>query len=93
MDTYGAVSEEVVKDMAKNIRNKYNSSIGLARSGIAGPSGGTKNKPVGTVFIAYSDSKNTISKKLLLTRERYLNNELTCLNILNMIRLKLLNYI
>ena len=93
LDTYGAVSEEVVKDMAKNIRNKYNSSIGLATSGIAGPSGGTKNKPVGTVFIAYSDSKNTISKKLLLTRERYLNNELTCLNILNMIRLKLLNYI
>ena len=93
MDTYGAVSEEVVKDMAKNIRNKYNSSIGLATSGIAGPSGGTKNKPVGTVFIAYSDSKNTISKKLLLTRERFLNNELTCLNILNMIRLKLLNYI
>ena len=93
LDTYGAVSEEVVKDMAKNIRNKYNSSIGVATSGIAGPSGGTKNKPVGTVFIAYSDSNKTISKKLLLSRKRKLNNELTCLNILNMIRLKLLNYI
>ena len=93
LDTYGAVSEEVVKDMAKNIRNKYNSSIGVATSGIAGPSGGTKNKPVGTVFIAYSDSNKTISKKLLLSRKRKLNNELTCLNILNMIRLKLSNYI
>ena len=93
LDTYGAVSEEVVKDMAKNIRNKYNSSIGVATSGIAGPSGGTKKKPVGTVFIAYSDSNKTISKKLLLTRKRELNNELTCLNILNMIRLNLLNYI
>ena len=79
--------------MAKNIRKKFNSSIGVATSGIAGPSGGIKNKPVGTVFIAYSDSKKTISKKLLLTRERQLNNELSCLNILNMIRLKLLNYI
>ena len=79
--------------MAKNIRNKFNSSIGVATSGIAGPTGGTKNKPVGTVFIAYSDSKKTISKKLLLTRERQINNELTCLSILNMIRLKLLNYI
>ena len=93
LDKYGAVSEKVVKDMAKNIRNKFNSSIGVATSGIAGPSGGTKNKPVGTVFIAYSDSKKTISKKLLLTRERQINNELTCLSILNMIRLKLLNYI
>ena len=93
LDKYGAVSEKVVKDMAKNIRNKFNSSIGVATSGIAGPTGGTKNKPVGTVFIAYSDSKKTISKKLLLTRERKINNELTCLSILNMIRLKLLNYI
>lgn len=86
----GAVSEEVVKIMAQNIRIKYKASIGIASSGIAGPTGGTKEKPVGTIWIAYSDSKKTMTKKLKLTKKRSLNVQLTAINLLNMIRLNII---
>ena len=75
--------------MAKNIRLKFKSSIGVASSGIAGPTGGTKEKPIGTIWIAYSDSKETKTRKLKLTKNRDLNIRLTCLNLLNMIRINL----
>jgi len=87
---HGAVSEEVVKNMAKNIRIKFQSSIGVASSGIAGPTGGTKEKPVGTIWIAYSDSKGTIAKKLKFSKNRSLNIQLTSLSLLNMIRIYLI---
>ena len=89
INKFGAVSEEVVKTMAKNIRLKFKSSIGVASSGIAGPTGGTKEKPIGTIWIAYSDSKETKTRKLKLTKNRDLNIKLTCLNLLNMIRINL----
>ena len=86
---YGAVSKEVVEKMAEGARKKFKSDIGISTSGIAGPSGGTHDKPVGTVWIAYSDKKNTISKKLNLTERRDLNIILTTVNVLNLLRLKL----
>ncbi|MCP4522168.1 MAG: competence/damage-inducible protein A [Cytophagales bacterium] len=82
----GAVSEETVRFMAENIRTKYNTTIGLACSGIAGPNGGTKDKPVGTIWIAYSDEKQTISKCLHLTKKRDLNIHLTATACLNLVR-------
>ena len=51
---YGAVSELVVKLMAEGVRNVSGTTFGLAVTGIAGPSGGTAEKPVGTVYIAVS---------------------------------------
>ncbi len=56
---YGAVSESVVKQMAEGIKNLYQTDFGLAISGIAGPTGGTPQKPVGTVFLAVSYSDTT----------------------------------
>lgn len=86
---FGAVSKEVVEEMAKNIRQKFKTSIGIASSGIAGPGGGTKDKPVGTVWIAYSDEKITVSKKLNLTERRDVNIILSSINLLNLLRIYL----
>ena len=89
INDFGAVSKEVVEEMAKNIRLKFNTSIGIASSGIAGPGGGTKDKPVGTVWIAYSDEEITVSKKLNLTERRDINIILSSINLLNLLRINL----
>jgi nicotinamide-nucleotide amidase len=86
IEKYGAVSEETVKEMAQQVRAKFNTSIGLASSGIAGPGGGSEDKPVGTVWIAYADDKQTIARRLQLGNDRDLNIKLTAVNILNLLR-------
>jgi nicotinamide-nucleotide amidase len=58
----GVVSEEVVRWMAETIRRQIGADYGIATSGIAGPSGGTKEKPVGTVWIAWSTPNETIAE-------------------------------
>jgi nicotinamide-nucleotide amidase len=55
---YGAVSEETVKEMVLGALNNSHATIGVSISGIAGPSGGTDNKPVGTVCFAWADEKD-----------------------------------
>ena len=86
IETHGAVSEACVKEMAEGVRKAFNSDIGAASSGIAGPSGGTEEKPVGTVWIAYADGEQTIAKKLQLSKNRILNIELTEISLLNLVR-------
>jgi len=78
--------------MANNVRIKFNSSIGISTSGIAGPSGGSEEKPVGTVWIGYSDKNKTLSKKLVLTNRRDINITLSSISALNMARLNLDGY-
>ncbi len=86
LDQFGAVSEECVKEMAEGVRKLFKSDIGAASSGIAGPDGGTEEKPVGTVWIAYADGEQTIAKKLQLTQNRALNIDLTGISVLNLVR-------
>lgn len=62
LQNYGAVSEQVVKAMAEGVRLKLNTDFSIAVSGIAGPDGGTLEKPVGTVWIAVATPGKTISK-------------------------------
>ena len=62
LETYGAVSEEVVKEMALGVMKMMNTDCAVATSGIAGPTGGEPNKPVGTIWIAaaYHDKVLTV---------------------------------
>lgn len=83
---FGAVSEETIIQMAENVRKKLGTDIGLATSGIAGPDGGTPEKPVGTIWIAVSTKEQTITQKLQLGGFREQNIHLTSINILNLLR-------
>ena len=82
---YGAVSEQVAKTMAEKIRTKSKVDIGIATTGIAGPTGGTKEKPVGLVYIAISTSENTVVKKFQFSGDRLQNKEITCNTALTML--------
>lgn len=70
LETDGAVSEQVVKIMSASAIKKFKTDYSIACSGIAGPDGGTKEKPVGTVWIAVSNFERTITRKLQLGNHR-----------------------
>jgi nicotinamide-nucleotide amidase len=72
LEAHGAVSAETAEAMAKGIRKKAQTDYALAVTGIAGPGGGTEEKPVGLVFIGYADESETKSIKINLPGDRYL---------------------
>ena len=86
---HGAVSEKVARAMAEGVRKEFDTDIGIATTGIAGPGGGTIEKPVGTVWIAYSDQHKTFSKKFNFARDRAFIIHWSALAALNMIRLNI----
>jgi nicotinamide-nucleotide amidase len=72
IENHGAVSAEVAEAMAEGIRKRAQTDFGLAVTGIAGPGGGTPEKPVGLVYIALSDNSHTEHRRLLLPGDRHL---------------------
>lgn len=68
--THGVVSEGVVCEMANSVRKLLNTDYSIATSGIAGPSGGTENKPVGTVWMAWATPQGTVSECFQLGKLR-----------------------
>lgn len=86
LETYGAVSEETATEMAVGVRKKFKTDIGISTTGIAGPDGGTKEKPVGTVWMAISFGKNVETRKIQLPGTRILNIEYTAVHALNFLR-------
>jgi nicotinamide-nucleotide amidase len=89
LEKHGAVSEPTIVEMANIVRAKFNTDIGVATSGIAGPGGATPEKPVGLVWIAYSDKHQTVTKKLQLSQDRAINIRMASIAVLNLIRLSL----
>lgn len=89
LEKYGAVSEPTINEMANVVRARFNTDIGVATSGIAGPGGATPDKPVGTVWIAYSDRFHTVTRKLQLSKDRAINIKLASAAVLNLIRISL----
>jgi nicotinamide-nucleotide amidase len=83
---YGAVSEEVVKKMAEGARRLFKTDFSVATSGIAGPDGGTEDKPVGTIWIAVSSDKGTVTEKHQFVQDRITNINRFAYAALNLLR-------
>ena len=86
LSKHGAVSEATVIEMADGIRKLSQTTYGLSVSGIAGPEGGTQDKPVGTIFIALSKEGKTEAKKLSLSFDREKNKILSAHCALDLLR-------
>ena len=86
IDQHGAVSSEVSIEMAQNIKKIFNSDIGISITGIAGPSGDSKNKNIGLVFIAIAFKNQCIFRRFNFNLSRDLNRKTSCYAALNIIR-------
>jgi nicotinamide-nucleotide amidase len=87
IEKFGAVSEETAREMAENIRKKSGASYGLSVSGIAGPTGATKDKPVGTVCIGIAGAEGVISRRFQSPfQERLSNKQIFAICALDAIR-------
>lgn len=86
LNNHGAVSEETVTEMVKGLITRLQVDVAVAVSGIAGPSGGTPEKPVGTIWIAVGSGTRLKTKKLQLVKNRDLNIKYTSVIALNELR-------
>jgi nicotinamide-nucleotide amidase len=75
LQQHGAVSEECAKAMAAGVRRLSNTTHGLATTGIAGPTGGTEEKPVGLVWVGVATPEHVVAHKFLFTKDRLINKE------------------
>jgi nicotinamide-nucleotide amidase len=89
---YGAVSKETVTEMVEGALLNFKSDYAIAVTGIAGPDGGTPDKPVGTVWIGVANAKKTITKKFLFGNKRQQNIERSAIAALNMLNILLKEY-
>lgn len=89
IDKYGAVSEQVAAALATAARRKAGSDFAIAITGIAGPGGGTEQKPIGLVFIAVSSDNNCQVAQLMLSGSREMIRTRAALTAINMLRLQL----
>ena len=91
LDAYGAVHEETARQMAVGARRVAGSTYGLATSGIAGPDGGTEEKPVGTVCIGFAGPDRSFAKRLFFPfGKRLMNKQIFAMAALDVLRKELL---
>ncbi|MDM7925172.1 MAG: competence/damage-inducible protein A [bacterium] len=89
LQTAGAVSAECAAAMAEGVRTAAGTDFGLSATGIAGPGGGTEEKPVGLVFIGCADASGTVTEKHRFLRERLWNKERSATAALDLLRRRL----
>ncbi len=86
LKNHGAVSEQTVREMVQGVLNVMETDYAIAVSGIAGPNGGTPEKPVGTIWVAVGNHKEIRTHKLLLSKDRLKNIQYTSTFALNFLR-------
>jgi nicotinamide-nucleotide amidase len=86
IETEGAVSEKTALLMAKGVRDLAKTDVGLSVTGIAGPTGGTEEKPVGTVFISLANDKGSLCREFHFRWDRRRNKEMTAQVALELLR-------
>lgn len=91
IEKHGAVSSECVAAMAEGVRRITGSDFSVATSGIAGPGGGSEDKPVGTVWIGVSSTRGTDTYKMVFKGDRKRNIERFAANALNLLRITVVN--
>ncbi len=91
LEKFGSVSEETVREMAQGVKSLFKTDLGISISGIAGPTGGSPEKPVGLIYIGLSSEKEVTIKKFNFFRDRDSNKRISSQVALNMIRLALKN--
>jgi nicotinamide-nucleotide amidase len=89
LDKYGAVSKQVVTQMAEGAKEMFGTDYAVATSGIAGPGGGTKQKPVGTVWFAVSSPRTTLAMKYNFGENRERTIKRSSIAVLNLLRLEI----
>jgi nicotinamide-nucleotide amidase len=91
IEKYGAVSEETARELAEGAVREIGSDYGIGVTGIAGPSGGTPQKPVGTIWIALAEKdRKTVARKLSLDFGRVMNRERAATSALELLRRRLI---
>ncbi len=88
---HGAVSEQTVTGMALGVKKKFNTDFAIAVSGVAGPDGGTDQKPVGTTWIAVAGPDVLIAEKYLFGKDRQRNIRVAAVTALNKLRLMMID--
>jgi nicotinamide-nucleotide amidase len=86
LERWGAVSKLTVEEMVRGALRSSEADLAIAVSGIAGPGGGSDDKPVGTIWIAVGDIDNMITKKYLFTKDRIINIKYTGIYALDLLR-------
>ena len=86
---FGAVSEETAQEMAAGARRVLQSDVGVSITGIAGPTGGTEDKPVGLVYIAVDVAGDVAVRKFVFSEDRRYNKELSAQAALNLVRMSM----
>ena len=86
---FGAVSEETAQEMAAGARRVLQSDVGVSITGIAGPTGGTEDKPVGLVYIAVDVAGDVAVRKFVFSEDRRYNKEVSAQAALNLVRMSM----